>query len=125
MLVNIANEQTMEGLKMFEEDDYVIRQIKVMVKGLGKFMGLEQIKELLQLNDNQQESITDNELESIIAASKLEIIIVTKTITTEELADELNIGSNHLKKILDNEIVANEEELDQMNQFILENQKYL
>lgn len=125
MLVNIANEQTMEGLKMFEEDDYVIRQIKAMVKGLGKFMGLEQIKELLQLNDNQQESITDNELESIIAASKLEIIIVTKTITTEELADELNIGSNHLKKILDNEIVANEEELDQMNQFILENQKYL
>ncbi len=35
---------------MYDENDYIMKQIKGMVRGLGKFMGLEQIKELLQID---------------------------------------------------------------------------
>ena len=69
---------------MYDENDYIMKQIKSMVRGLGKFMGLEQIKELLQLNDDQQGDITDLELETIIAISKLEIMMPSIEISIDE-----------------------------------------
>lgn len=110
---------------MFQENDYITRQIKAMVKGLGKFMGLEEIKAFLNLSSDEQSTITDDELESIIAISKLEIISMSKGLTTEELATELKMSENELNQLMSNEIIASDESLDQMLDYINENQQYL
>lgn len=110
---------------MFQENDYITRQIKTMVKGLGKFMGLEQIKEFLNLSEDEQSTITDEELESIIATSKLELISSNKGITIKELAAELNMNEKELNQLMDNEIIASEGKIDQLNQYINQNQSYL
>lgn len=110
---------------MFQENDYITRQIKTMVKGLGKFMGLEQIKEFLNLSEDEQSTITDEELESIIATSKLELISSNKGITIKELAAELNMNEKELNQLMDNEILASEGKIDQLNQYINQNQSYL
>ncbi len=110
---------------MFEENDYITRQIKTMVKGLGKFMGLEQIKEFLNLSGDEQSSITDDELETIIATSKIEIISVNKGLTNKELAAELNMTEEETNKLLNNELITSEEKVEQLNQFIDQNHIYL
>ena len=110
---------------MFQENDYITRQIKMMVKGLGKFMGLEEIKDFLNISSDEQSSITDDELESIIATSKIEIISANKGLTTEELADDLNLSKDVLNQLMSHEIIATEESFEQMINFINENQAFL
>ncbi len=110
---------------MFEENDYITRQIKTMVKGLGKFMGLEQIKEILNLSGDEQSVMTDKELETIIVVSKIEIISANKGLTDKELAAELTLSEEETKKLLSNEIIGDEEKIDQLNQFVSKNQAYL
>ena len=110
---------------MYDENDYIMKQIKSMVRGLGKFMGLEQIKELLQLTDDQQGDITDLELETIITVSKLEIILTNKDNSLNYLISEMNINIERLKMIMDHQSIATQDELDQLNRYIIENELYL
>ena len=110
---------------MYDENDYIIKQIKSMVRGLGKFMGLEQIKELLQLNDDQQGDITDLELETIIAISKLEIIMTNKEVSESELSDELTIDHKRMSMLIANQTAATQEELDKLNNYIENNEQDL
>lgn len=110
---------------MYDENDYIMSQIKSMVRGLGKFMGLEQIKELLQLTDDQQGDITDLELETIITVSKLEIILANKENSLNHLISEININSDRIKMIMDYQSIATQDELDQLNRFIIENKLFL
>ena len=110
---------------MYDENDYIMSQIKSMVRGLGKFMGLEQIKELLQLTDDQQGDITDLELETIITVSKLEIILANKENSLNHLISEININSDRIKMIMDYQSIATQDELDQLNRYIVENELYL
>ena len=110
---------------MYDENDYIMNQIKSMVRGLGKFMGLEQIKELLQLTDDQQGDITDLELETIITVSKLEIILANKENSLNHLISEININSERIKMIMDHQSIATQDELDQLNRYIIENELYL
>lgn len=110
---------------MFQENDYIRRQIRAMVKGLGKSMALEDIREFLSLSDDEQSVITDDELETIIATSKIEIISGNKGLTSEELATELNLTVKELNQLMSNEIIASEENLDRMVTFISENQSFL
>lgn len=110
---------------MYEESDYIMRQIKAMVRGLGKFMGLEQIKELLQLNEVQQESMSDLELETIIAVSKLELIMANKKISIQDLANELKLNVILITQLLNHELIAAQNQLDMLNNYIEVNYKYL
>ncbi len=110
---------------MYDENDYIMSQIKSMVRGLGKFMGLEQIKELLQLTDDQQGDITDLELETIITVSKLDIILANKENSLNHLISEININSDRIKMIMDYQSIATQDELDQLNRYIIENELYL
>lgn len=110
---------------MYDENDYIMKQIKSMVRGLGKFMGLEQIKELLQLSGDQQVDITDLELETIIAISKMEIILADKDISLDSLLDEIEINQERMKMLMNHETAATQEELDQLNNYIQDNQSHL
>lgn len=110
---------------MYEENDYIMRQIKAMVRGLGKFMGLEQIKELLQINQEEQVTITDLELETIIATSKLELILQNSQTSLKNLSIETNIDEESLEQILNHKISAGQEEINQLNDFIKKYQQYL
>lgn len=115
----------MEAISMYDENDYIMKQIKGMVKGLGKFMGLEQIKELLQIDADHQGDITDLELETIISISKLEIIMTNKEVSINEISKILTINHKRLSMLMAHEASATQEELDQLNNYIQDNQSYL
>lgn len=88
-------------------------------------MGLEQIKEILQLSDSQQAVMLDEELESIILMSKIELIAKNGSYSDRQLASHLEISKERLEEFLNNESYANSEERQRLSQFIKENQKHL
>lgn len=111
--------------QMIEDQDFLIRQIKTMVKGLGKFMGLEQIKEILNLNEAQQEMLTGESFESIVVMTKVENIAHQAQLSIDDLSRQLDIPNDRLHDLLDNEEYATSDELTRLNIFIDENQKHL
>lgn len=125
MITGMTSITNKELIEMYEENDYIMRQIKAMVRGLGKFMGLEQIKDLLQLSEDQQITMTDRELETIIAVSKIELILANSSVTINDLVIEANIDEEQLQKFLNTEVIASEQELNQLNNFINQNQQFL
>ena len=110
---------------MFEEKDFVIQQIQGIAKTLGKFLGLEQVKEIINLNQEQQETLTDKELESILAAAKIENILMNSPLTAEAVAQQLDIEAERLDLLLNNEIAAEPQELTRILEFIDNNSQYL
>lgn len=110
---------------MYEEKDFVIRQIKGIAKTLGKFMGLEQVKEVIDINEDQREAMTDEELETILAASKIENILMNSKLTVKEVAKQTNMSSDRVQGFLNNEDVATDEELSELLDFINVNREHL
>lgn len=110
---------------MMEESDYIMRQVKQMAKGLGKFMGLEQIKEILQLSESQQEVMRDEELESIILMTKIELIVENASYSMDEVGNKLGIGVMKLEELFNNERYADAKERKSLRQFVKESQEYL
>lgn len=110
---------------MFEEKDFVINQIKGIAKTLGKFMDLEQVKEIIDINEDQSEQMSDDELETILATAKTENILKNSEFTVNDLATKTTIEQNRLQELLNNEAVASDGELEKLTDFIRSNQEYL
>jgi len=110
---------------MYQEKDFITQQIKGIAKTLGKFLGLEQIKEIIDVDEEQLETVPDDELETILAAAKLENIIINSDFTVEEISNQLDIEKIRLDAMLNNKEIANAEELSRTKNFIAENSEYL
>lgn len=110
---------------MYEEKDFVIRQIKGIAKSLGKFMGLEQVKEVIDINEDQREAMSDDELETILAAAKIENILMDSELTIKKVSKQTDIHPDRLQELLNNETIATDDELTKLLGFININQDYL
>lgn len=102
---------------MYNEQDFIIRQIRGIAKTISKFFGLEEVKEFLNI-DQSQESLTDDELETILAAVRLESIMTKTDWEPATIANEINISVEHLNLMLADEVTATPDELERLKQFI-------
>lgn len=110
---------------MFEEKDFLMKQIKNIAKGLGKFLGVKEIEEIIFMDENQARALNDRELESIVAVAKLESVHANSEYSLEELATELDITIRRLEELFKNEDAASFDEIALMNQFVKSNNQYL
>lgn len=108
---------------MIQDQDFLIRQIKSMAKGLGKFMGKEQIKEVLNLDE--QGMLADDEFESILVMSKIESILYNAQLSFADLSEALDIKTDRLRDLINNKDYASPDELRQMKTFIAKNEEYV
>ena len=44
---------------MFEEKDFLMKQIKNIAKGLGKFLGVKEIEDIIFMDENQARELND------------------------------------------------------------------
>lgn len=110
---------------MFEEKDFLMKQIKNIAKGLGKFLGVEEIKDIIFMDENQSRALNDRELESIVAVAKLESIHINSGFSNEDLASQLNLAADRLQELFQNEDTATFDEISKINEFISNNNQYL
>lgn len=101
-----------------EQKDMLIRQIQNMARGLGKFMGTKEIKDIMKFEEDSQGDLADEDLESIILVAKLEEIAFEEQLSVEELSQELNISIDRVEELMNYVSFATPEELQSLYQFV-------
>lgn len=108
-----------------EDQDFIIRQVQQLAKGLGKFLGLDAIKEILQLEQTEDGKLADEEIETILLVTNIEEIQLNRGLTFEELSKETSLSPEVIKGLVSNKRFADENELIKLRSFVEKNQEWL
>lgn len=108
-----------------QDEDFIIRQVQQLAKGLGKFMGLEGIKDILQFEQSEDGELTDDQIETIVLMTHIEEIQTNKDLTLNALSQELRLKPEDINALYANERFATEEELERLRTYVDENARYL
>ncbi|MBM6614984.1 hypothetical protein JTF06_08780 [Desemzia sp. RIT804] len=107
-----------------EDKDFILRQVQELAEGIGKFLGKESIKELINYDQSQEDALTDEDIETILLISNIREIQQNKTLSDEEISRELGIAEKDLDDLYNNERSATSSELTALRNFVEENEIY-
>lgn len=105
----------------FEEKDFIMRQIKQLAEGMGKFLGLESIKEIINYDQAEEDKLSDDEIETIILMTNLQEIQKEKRLSNEEISKELGIAEQDLEELYNSERFAAPAEHIEIRDFVEKN----
>lgn len=108
-----------------EDQDYIMRQIQLFAKGIGKFLDIFSIKEILKSEYFIEDEMTDREIETIVYMVRIEEIQTARSLTLEEMSQELGFDSERLAVLLNNEEIAEEVELSKIIEYVEDKQAWL
>lgn len=108
-----------------QDQDFIIRQVQQLAKGLGRFMGLEGIKDILQFEQTEDGELTDDQIETIVLITHIEEIQTNKDLSIHALSQEIRIKPEDINALYANERFATESELEKMRLYVEENTEYL
>lgn len=74
----------------FREKDFLMRQIQQLIKGFGRMVTVESIKDFIHLDNSIQ--LTDAELDQLIITELLKETQKTHAYTDEEMAQNIQIS---------------------------------
>lgn len=108
-----------------EDQDYIMRQIQLFAKGIGKFLDIFSIKEILKSEYFIEDEMTDREIETIVYMVRIEGIQTARSLTLEEMSQELGFDPERLAVLLNNEEIAEEVELSKIIEYVEDKQAWL
>lgn len=108
-----------------EDQDYIMRQVQLLAKGIGKFLDIFSIKQILMSEHRIEDQIADREIETIVYMTRLEEIQTSRNLTTEELSQEMGVNSTTLAQLFSNERVASNEELEKLIRYVEDEQIWI
>lgn len=76
---------------MEEERDFLMRQIHQFVKGIGRFLTRDSLKEFINEDLSAEATLTDQEIDQILLLNTLKEIIEDNRIDEDTLKQKLNI----------------------------------
>ncbi|PRY84246.1 hypothetical protein [Alkalibacterium olivapovliticus] len=108
-----------------EDQDFMMRQIKLMAKGIGVFLDISSLKELFKLEFSFDDELTDPEIEGIIFLARTEELIDKNLLSREELEEVLNTSSERIDQLLSSQAQPNGEEREKLEQLIDDKQYWM
>ncbi|MEG0679859.1 MAG: hypothetical protein RR439_08475 [Carnobacterium sp.] len=105
-----------------EDKDFIMRQVKQLAEGIGKFLGLESIKELINYDQSEEDILSDDEIEGIILITDVKEIQKKKKLSNKEIAKKLEITENDLNHLYNGERFTTPSELIEIRRFIERNE---
>ncbi|MGO1476536.1 hypothetical protein, partial [Alkalibacterium gilvum] len=106
----------------YEDQDFIMRQIKNYAKGIGVLLDISSLKELLKLEFSIEESLSDSEIESIIYTARIENYINRRVLSEEELEKLLGLNREQIDKLVTTTEKASQKEVDLLKELV-ENEK--
>lgn len=103
---------------MENEKDFLMRQIKEIAKGLANFLSKETIKEFIDYDLSSQESLSDEEIETIILISSLKEVIRVNDLSESFVKSKIGFDSKEIEKIHNLEIEIEEKEYQKISNLI-------
>jgi len=79
-----------------EDKDFIVRQIKQIAEGLGQFLSLNSVKEMIQYDDTEEDVLSDEEIEAILLMHNVRKVQQDKNLSDEALSKELGINNGVL-----------------------------
>ncbi|GAA0353440.1 hypothetical protein GCM10008932_03120 [Alkalibacterium iburiense] len=101
-----------------EDQDFIMRQIKLLAKGIGALMDINSLKELLFMEFSVEDELSDHEVESLIYMARVEDLIDRDVLTNEELETYLGVSSNRINQFTTNSDIPTEIELEKLKQLV-------
>lgn len=103
---------------VLEDKDFIMRQVQQLAEGIGKFLGKESIKELINYDQTQEDALTDDEIETILLIVNVKEIQNQEKLSNKEVSTELGISENDLDHLYKVERSATSAEFTALNRFI-------
>lgn len=103
---------------MYEEKDWIMRQIKQVAKSLGNMLSKESIKEFLRFEQSDMQDISDEDIDKII--SIIDVINKQKKLrlTESKLVQELGIDKTKWQEINIQNRIPNDNEYKLIKNFL-------
>lgn len=109
----------------FEDRDYIMRQMKVMAKGIGVLLEISSLKELLKLEFSADDNLTDPEIEFVIYSARVEELLDRNLLTLDELAQALEVPRKRVENLLYHDDMATKLELEQLMRLVDEKMNWV
>lgn len=103
-----------------EDKDFILRQVQELAEGIGKFLGKESIKELINYDQSQEGALSDEDIEVILLITTIRDIQESEGLSDEDLSNELGMPENGLEKLYNNERSVTPDELNALRDFVEE-----
>lgn len=101
-----------------EDKDFIIRQVQQLAEGVGKFLGKESTKELINYDQSQEHALSDDDIETILLITNIKEIQESEQLSNKEVAKELGISENDLNDLYNSERFATPSELILLRDFV-------
>lgn len=107
-----------------EDKDFVLRQVQELAEGIGKFLGKDSIKELINYDQSQEGALSDEDIEAILLVTTIRDIQESEGWSDEDLSSELGMTEQDLEKLYSNERSVTPVELETLRDFVAEKETY-
>lgn len=105
-----------------EDKDFVLRQVQELASGIGKFLGKESIKELINYDQFQEGALSDEDIETILFITTIRDIQESNGLTDNEISNELGMSEHDLDDLYKNERSATSSELTALREYVEDNE---
>ncbi|MGX7013939.1 hypothetical protein [Vagococcus silagei] len=103
---------------MYEEKDWIMRQVRRIAEGLGMMVGKESIKELLKIDKSEASLISDEEIERIIAIVDVNRKIKSDNLSEETFLETIQFTTDQWASINQEQRVPNDQEYQAILNFL-------
>lgn len=107
-----------------EDKDFILRQVQELAEGIGKFLGKDSIKELINYDQSQEGALSDEDIETILLITTIRDIQESEGLSDEDLSSELGMIEDDLEKLYNNERSVTPVELEALRNFVAEKETY-
>lgn len=105
----------------FEERDFIIRQVQQLAEGIGKLLGKESVKELIQYDQSQGDALSDDDIETILLMVDVKDIQTSNQLSPKEISQEIGIAEADFNQLYNNERFATPSELALLRDYVEKN----
>lgn len=84
----------------YEEKDWIMRQIKQIASGIGKFLGKSSVKEIVNLQLSESAGMTDQELDDVLLLIAVEEKIIKLNLSDADFLERTSVERKRFNVLL-------------------------
>lgn len=101
-----------------EDKDFILRQVKTLAKGLGMLLSKESLKELINYQASEEESLSDEVIQQIILLADVQRQGELLNMTPVQLAQELGMEPTRWLDLIKGDALPTPAEADCLLHFL-------
>lgn len=83
-----------------EDKDFILRQVKQLARGLGMMLSKNTLKELINYEQSEAASLSDEEIEAIILMTDVGSKVKQENLSAKEMADKVGMTKDEWQELI-------------------------